>query len=759
MAPERFAGRCDARSDVYALGLTLYELLALRPAYSAADRHELMRRVMNEEPERLRKLVPHLPRDLETIVEKAIGRDPAERYPTAAALAVDLQLFLDDRPIRARRAGASEQVWRWARRNPVVASLAAGLLLALVCGLIGVTWKWREAAANLKLAESGNRKAQARFRLAMEAVRAFTTGASEDVILKEKALEGLRKKLLGQSQVFYERLKGSLEGETDRASRSALAEALVDAGALYAKVDAAARAEQAYRAALALREALARERPGEPEARRDLGRTRLALAGLLASPTLARYPEARAEVARARDVLEPLARERPHDGGARKLLADCESLDGSASVWSGREEEGREVLERARAIFEALIQDDAPYTLTTAADGPSEYRRGLADVLSQIALSWNRDGDDERAQDTWERQWRVLEDLTAGPFADDEDWLKLAHGYRRSAAMMHAIGEDVTEPLRRAERASEILQGLADANPTVASFKQELASALEVVGENHLELGHAEKARRYVTRSLVLLRSLPPEQRGANESAREAMAENILARCDLQDGRLGEALGHVNRSLAICEESARTFPDYIEFRRVPPQSLFSLAFIEAIGGRPEDALRTLGRQQARARAYLHDHPRTRLVRYSLISALLVECYLYLQAGRGSEAARACDRAATEIESLAAPLNAGELFLRGGAHACVFVLGRPAGPGRPAEPPGLRSHSDRAVADILESARRGIRNPVATAMAVHLLPDRPELRLLLLDLAFPEDPFATEPGPGDDGSASDARGIK
>src|SRR5262249_58883427 len=119
-----------------------------------------------------------------------------------------------------------------------VGSLAAGLLLALVDGLAAVTWQWRQAVANLALAQAANRKAQARFNLAMQAVRAFTTGASEDVILKEKALEGLRTKLLGQSQQFYEKLRTSLEDEPDRASRSALAEALSDAGILYAKVDA-----------------------------------------------------------------------------------------------------------------------------------------------------------------------------------------------------------------------------------------------------------------------------------------------------------------------------------------------------------------------------------------------------------------------------------------------------------------------------------------------------------------------------------------
>ena len=160
MAPERFAGRCDARSDVYALGLTLYELLVLRPAFSAADRHELMRRVMSAEPERLRALVPHLPRDLETIVHKAIDRDPARRYATAAALAEDLQRFLEDKPIKARRVTAAEQALRWARRNPAVAALASGLMLALVAGLIGVTWQWRQAVANLSAAEAANRKAQ-----------------------------------------------------------------------------------------------------------------------------------------------------------------------------------------------------------------------------------------------------------------------------------------------------------------------------------------------------------------------------------------------------------------------------------------------------------------------------------------------------------------------------------------------------------------------------------------------------------------------
>jgi WD40 repeat protein/serine/threonine protein kinase/tetratricopeptide (TPR) repeat protein len=129
MAPERFQGTCDARSDVYSLGLTLYELVALRPAFQGVDRHALMERVLHEEPVRLKKLAPGVPRDLETIIAKAIARDPAVRYATAAALAEDLQRFAEDRPIRARRVSAAERMVRWCRRNPWIAA-AAGLAAA-----------------------------------------------------------------------------------------------------------------------------------------------------------------------------------------------------------------------------------------------------------------------------------------------------------------------------------------------------------------------------------------------------------------------------------------------------------------------------------------------------------------------------------------------------------------------------------------------------------------------------------------------------
>ena len=137
MAPERFEGKSLPQSDVYGLGLTLYELLTLRPAFDDTNKGRLIDRVQHEPPRPPCKLDPRVPRDLETLVLKCLAKDPRERYATAEALAEDLRRFLADRPIHARRATAAEQAWRWCRRNPWLAGLSAAVLLLLLVVAVG----------------------------------------------------------------------------------------------------------------------------------------------------------------------------------------------------------------------------------------------------------------------------------------------------------------------------------------------------------------------------------------------------------------------------------------------------------------------------------------------------------------------------------------------------------------------------------------------------------------------------------------------
>jgi eukaryotic-like serine/threonine-protein kinase len=145
MAPERFRGRTDPRCDLYALGITLYELLTLRPAFAGPDKARLVEQVLRDEPPRPRSIDRRIPRDLETIILKAMAKEPAHRYASAGELAEDLGRFLDDRTIQARHVGHVERVWRWSRRHALVSGLATSLLLVLIVALAGMTTLWRRA--------------------------------------------------------------------------------------------------------------------------------------------------------------------------------------------------------------------------------------------------------------------------------------------------------------------------------------------------------------------------------------------------------------------------------------------------------------------------------------------------------------------------------------------------------------------------------------------------------------------------------------
>jgi serine/threonine protein kinase/WD40 repeat protein len=180
LAPERFAGRADARSDVYGLGVTLYELLTLTPAFPQSDRLRLVEQITHGTPARPRHLDRHVPRDLETIVLKAADREPARRYGSAGELAEDLRRFLADQPIRARPLGPLGRLAKWARRRPGLALLLGALLASLLtlAGLAG----WSYWSITRALAE----KDQALLQKG-EALAAKETEAANAVTARNKA--------------------------------------------------------------------------------------------------------------------------------------------------------------------------------------------------------------------------------------------------------------------------------------------------------------------------------------------------------------------------------------------------------------------------------------------------------------------------------------------------------------------------------------------------------------------------------------------
>src|SRR5262249_956755 len=185
------------------------------------------------------------------------------------------------------------------------------------------------------------------------------------------------------------------------------------------------------------------------------------------------------------------------------------------------------------------------YTLPTTADGPTEYRRGLAEVLVGISKAFAREGRDDEAARVWEAQRVVVEELAAGRFADDTDRRRLGLACSHHIERLWRLGRRA-EAIRTGEDGRRILESLVDTNPTVVTYQIDLAVCLANLGETHRTQGRLPTARRLASRSLSILRSLTAEQKGATTLvAGEAIDDLTLAECDLAAGRFAHARGPI----------------------------------------------------------------------------------------------------------------------------------------------------------------------------------------------------------------------
>jgi tetratricopeptide (TPR) repeat protein/predicted Ser/Thr protein kinase len=171
MSPEQIAGdpsRVGVRTDVYALGALAYELLSGAPLIDARKHTvaEIAKKIQDEDPPSLSAINRVFRGDLETMVSKALEKDPVRRYADAAQLAADIRRYLNDQPIVARPATTLYQISKFARRNKVLVGGVLATLLMLVIGLVGTSFGWLRAIEAQRLAESRRTEAEAATRLA-----------------------------------------------------------------------------------------------------------------------------------------------------------------------------------------------------------------------------------------------------------------------------------------------------------------------------------------------------------------------------------------------------------------------------------------------------------------------------------------------------------------------------------------------------------------------------------------------------------------
>jgi len=209
MAPESFSGKYDSRSETYCLGLTLYEMATLNPAFQNSSPGQIIKAVTTSSPSPPQKLDSKLPRDLATIIEKAISREPEGRYQTAADMRDDLRAFIEDRPIAARKMSTWDQLVRFSRRNPLAAALAAFSMLVL--GMLVVTMSIGFIVTNHALS-----RANSNVDIALEAFdetfrQYITQGESESYASDVYGFEqigGIEKAITKEDAQFVEKMLG-----------------------------------------------------------------------------------------------------------------------------------------------------------------------------------------------------------------------------------------------------------------------------------------------------------------------------------------------------------------------------------------------------------------------------------------------------------------------------------------------------------------------------------------------------------------------
>ncbi len=279
MSPEQALskrGLVDHRTDIYSLGVTLYELLTLEPAYAGSDRDDLLRQIAMCAPRAPRRLRPSIPVALETIVLKAIAREPERRYASAQDLADDLQRFLENRPIRAVRPTLWERLFKWCGRHKPVLMAAAVLGTLAAVGLIACTiliWREKEAAkASAAEAESQSQRAEANFSQALFGAWELLQPL-EDVRVDDSGpkARNLRLELVKRGAKFFQAFVH--EESNDPIVRFESARACELLAGVYCAHQQVASAQDMTRRAVKLYEALATDDPSKTVYRQNAAAT------------------------------------------------------------------------------------------------------------------------------------------------------------------------------------------------------------------------------------------------------------------------------------------------------------------------------------------------------------------------------------------------------------------------------------------------------------------------------------------------------
>ncbi len=490
MSPEQAAGKSelvDHRSDIYSLAVTLYELLTLQPAIAGNNGPALLRAIDLQEPPRLRKLRPEIPRDLETVIRKAMAKQPSERYGSAELFAGDLRCVLEGKPTAARPPGLCQRAAKWSRRHQRVVVVAVCVGLLTVLGSIITTLL---VARERSEAERNYRRAEKNFQSARRAVDRFGSHFAQRLAGIPGA-EEVRRDVLRETLAYYQDFID--QARDDPALRADLALAHSKIADVTEQLGSNDDAIEAHRAALRIwRQLVADNGTGEDRRKLALCSNNLALACQRAG----RVDEARDAFQEAIDLQEQLA---SGTSGSHVLqeLALTYGNFGQLQSETGQASEAKQLFRRAIQLQEQLTdaQSDDPQRLRSTA---AAYNN-----LGGLLLP----DDPAAAIDLYAKAVDLQLRASAARPGDPKYRNDLALAYNNLASG-YSHGEDLSAAAEAYRKAIEIQQVLVDESPGNKRWRCDLAVTLNNYALALSRLGRAEEAEQSLRETLRLHESL-----------------------------------------------------------------------------------------------------------------------------------------------------------------------------------------------------------------------------------------------------------
>jgi serine/threonine protein kinase/tetratricopeptide (TPR) repeat protein len=726
MAPERFEGVSDPRSDLYALGATLYELLALKPAFAERDPARLIRQIAEQPVVPPRQHDHRISRDLETIVLKALAKDPKHRFADAGEMRDELRRVLEGRPIRSRPVGPAERTWRWCKRNPIVASLlatVAGLTLALA---IGSTAAWLRLRTSYDEVRLERNRAEANFRDARQAVDDSFTRVSESALLDAPGMQPLRKQLLEDALRYYQGFVRRLGDRPE--ARADLAAAFTRVATIVSEIGSKEEALGYLRKALDIYEALAAASPDDRRLRRELARSIAGIAALYREA--GRREQAVDDFRRALTIQDALADAEPGDAQVQEDRAASESGLGLALEGLGRSEEASGCFERSLLIRERLaaaFPDSPRYRSVLALDYERAARR--------LAVAERY----EEAIRLYERSIAMQEALIAAHPEVASYRFNLTHTYTSMGVAQRHLNR-LDGALASYQEAREAQEALVAANPTVTDYRYELAGTFNNIANIQRARGHRDEALETHRRALAIREALAAaDPRVVRYQDSMAGSYNAIGMIQAELGRFEEALGTYRRFRDRMLSILAHDPKSVEARIWLSNALQNTGHILMEIGRPAEALSAYRQGIENTRRVVAEGPTLknphRLLRHHYLGLADAQRRL----GRTDEAAATLLGHPELWDG-----DPGDLYdLACGLSLCITAAAASRADPTPEQRAERRTYADRAMDALRRAVAAGFHDATRMSQDADLRPlrGRDDFRALIGDLAFPIDPFA------------------